>query len=58
MTDVVADGGLSVKGAWAWVRFSCKRKSMLMRSLPRELGFTSDVRASVRLRLRVKMVRS
>ena len=56
MTDVDADGGGSVKGAWAWVRVFYKRKSMQMRWLPRELWFTSDVRASVRLRLKVKIV--
>ena len=58
MTDVDADGGVSVNGAWDWDRVICKRKSMWMRWLPRELGFTSDVRASVRLRLRVRMCRS
>ena len=58
MTDVDADGGRTVKGARAMVRVSCKRKSMQMRWLPRELEFTSDVRASVRLRLCVKMCRS
>ena len=48
MTDVDADGVGSVKGAWDRVRFICKRKSVQKRRLPRELGFSSDVSASVR----------
>ena len=58
MTDVDADDVSSVKGARARFRVSCKRKSMRMRWLPSELGFTSDVRASVKLRLSVRMCRS
>ena len=53
MTYEDADGGSSVKGAWARVTVSCKRKSMWMRCLLKELGFTSDVRASVSLRFRI-----
>jgi len=55
MTEVDADGGGSVKLAWARVRVSCKGKYMCMIWLRRKLGFSSDVRARVRLRLRVKM---
>ena len=58
MTDVDADGGVSVKGDWDRVTVICKRKSMRKRSLPRELGFSSDVSASVRLKLSVKLFRS
>jgi len=55
MRYVKADGGVSVKGAWARIRFSCKGKSMHMIRLQREFGFNSDVRTRVRLNLRVKM---
>jgi len=55
MTDVNADGGNSVKGAWARVRVSSKGMSMHMIRLWREFLFNSDVSAMVRLRLRVKM---
>ena len=58
MTDVEADSGGSVKGAWDRVRVMCKRKSVQKRRLPRELGFSSDVSASVRFKLSVKMCRS
>ena len=58
MIHLDADGGHSVKGPWAMFRISYKRKSMGVRWLLRELEFTSDVRASVRLSLRVKMCRS
>ena len=51
MTDVVADGGGSVKGAWDTLRVICKRKSVQKRWFPRELGFSSDVSASVRFKL-------
>ena len=51
MTDVDADGGVSVKRAWDRVRVICKRKCMRMRQLLRELGLSSDVSASVRLKL-------
>ena len=56
MTDVDADGGVSVNVDW--VRVICKRKSLQKRRLPRELGFSSDVSASVRFKLSVKMCRS
>jgi len=55
MTDVNAHGGGSVKGALSRVRGSCKGKSMHMIRLRREFGFNSDMSASVRLRLMVKM---
>ena len=58
MTDIDADGGGSVIGAWDRVRFICKRKSMRKRRLPREIGLSSDVSASVRFKLSVKMCRS
>ena len=51
MTEVDADGGGSVNGAWDRVRVICKRKSMWMRQLQRELWFSSDVNASVRFKL-------
>ena len=57
MTDVDADGGGSVKGAWDRVRVICKRKSMWKRRLPREFLFSSDVSANVRFKLPVKMCR-
>ena len=55
MTFVDADGCGSVKEAWDRVRVICKRKSIQKRHLPRDLGFSSDVSASVRLKLQVKM---
>ena len=55
MTDVDADGGGSVKVAWDRIRVICKRKSMRQRRFPRKLGFSSDVSASVRLKLSVRM---
>ena len=58
MTDIDADGGDSVKGYWDRVKVICKRKSIQKRRLPRELGFSSDVSASVRFKLSVKMCRS
>ena len=58
MTDVDANGGGSVKGAWDRVSVICKRKCMRKRRLPRELGLSSDVSASVRFKLRVKVCRS
>ena len=47
-----------MNGAWDRVSFICKRKSMLKRQLSRELGFSSDVSASVRFNLQVKICRS
>ena len=58
MTDIDADGHGSVKGAWGRVRAICKKKSMQKRRLARELGFSTDVSASVRFKLSVKMCRS
>ena len=58
MTDVDADGGGSVKGAWDRVRVICKRKSVQKTWLPRELRFSSYVSASVTLKLPFKMFRS
>ena len=58
MTDVDADGGGSVNGAWDRVSFICNRKSLRKRRLSRELGFSPDVSASVRFKVRVKMCRS
>ena len=58
MTDVDADGVGSVKGNRERVSVLCKRKSMQMRWLPRELGLSSDVSASVRFKLSVKMCHS
>ena len=58
MTDIDADGGGSLNGAWDTVSFICKRKSLRKRRLSRELGFSSDVSASVRFKVRVKMCRS
>ena len=56
MTDVDADGGGSVNGDWERVRVICKRKSMWKSWLLRELGFSSDVSASVRFKLSVRCV--
>ena len=47
-----------MKGACDRVKVICKRKSMQKGRLPRELGFSSDVSASVRFQLSVKMCRS
>ena len=58
MTDVDADGGGSVNGDWDRWRVLCKRKSMWKTRLLRELWFSSDVSASVRFKLSVKMCRS
>ena len=58
MTDVDADGGVSVKEAWDRVRVISKSKSMWKRRLPRELGFSSDVSAIVRFKFSVKKCRS
>ena len=58
MTDVDADGGGSVKGAWDMVRVICKRKSKQKLWLPREFGFSSDVSASATLKIRVRMCRN
>ena len=55
MTDVDADGGGTLKVAWDRVGDMCKRKSKWKRRLPRELGFSTDVIASVRLKLSVRM---
>ena len=55
MTDFDDDGFGSVKGALDRGRVICKRKSVRKRWLPKELGFSSDVSASVRLKLPVKM---
>ena len=45
-----------MKGAWESVSFFCKRKSMWKRRLPRELGLSSDVSASVRFKLSVRCI--
>ena len=58
MTCVNADGGGSLNQAQVMVRVICERKSMQKRWLPREKGFSSDVSASVRFMLSVKMYRS
>ena len=58
MTYIDADGGGSEKGAWDRGRVICKRKSIQKRRLPRELVFSSDVSASVRFKLLIKMCRS
>ena len=55
MTEVDDDGCGSVKGDWDRVRVICKGKSMQRRRLLRELGFSSDVHASVRFKISVTM---
>ena len=47
-----------MKGACNRVKVICKRKSMQMGWLPRELGISSDVSVGVRFKLSVKMCRS
>ena len=46
-----------MKEAWDCVRVICKRKSKWKKWLPRELGFSSYVTASVTFQLSVKMCR-